>query len=60
MIEEGEGEHVFDDKAAFFTATVRTRLCLKCVRIEVMLASTGEWLTIGEYLQRHVAGRRAD
>lgn len=55
-----ECEHVFDDTAAVFTATVRTRACRKCERVEVMLASTGEWLSIDEYLQRRIAGRRGD
>jgi hypothetical protein len=50
-------EHAFDDRAPVFTATVRARTCRKCNLIEVMVASTGEWMSIEEYLRRRIQDR---
>lgn len=52
-------EHVFDETAAVFTATVRTRACRECKHVEVMLASTGEWIDVEDYLEQRIARRRA-
>jgi hypothetical protein len=52
-------EHSFEDTAAVFTGTARTRACLACDRVEVMLASTGEWMTLDEYMDRRIANRSA-
>jgi len=50
-------EHSFEDTPAVFTGTARTRACLTCDRIEVMLASTGQWMPLEEYMNRQIANR---
>lgn len=49
--------HTFADTPAVFTGTARTRACANCSRVEVMLASTGEWVLIDEYMERRIANR---
>lgn len=50
-------EHTFEDTPAVFTGSARTRACLYCNRVEVMLATTGEWVPIDEYMERRIANR---
>jgi hypothetical protein len=52
-------EHVFEDTLLVFTGAARTRSCRKCERIEVMLASTGDWVHIEAYLESRMANRSA-
>jgi hypothetical protein len=50
-------DHTFEDAAAVFTGTVRTRACARCNRVEVMIATTGQWVHIEEYMDRRIANR---
>ena len=52
-------KHAFEDGASVFSDTARTRACRHCERVEVMLAATGQWLHIEDYLQRRTANRSA-
>jgi hypothetical protein len=51
--------HEFDDMPSVFTGTVQSRKCRKCQSVEVMLTS-GAWVDIPAYLQRHLANRSSD
>jgi hypothetical protein len=50
-------KHRFQDAPSVFSGTAQTRACTECERVEVMIASTGEWIHILEYLERRVANR---